>query len=155
MVSGWGKRCYVCWSCAVIAMLMIKAMIQSTWKRGCKIRWYHLEIGSLRDKVCYCWNTTKSGSSINTLWSLTSVNTSFEEPLPWFNNKIPSYQYRKSHCGDKTILRPSYLHNGISYTDKTTALYWIWTLLVMRIPTTHWLADPCLNKIAEMLQTTF
>ena len=26
------------------------------------------------------------------------------------------YQYRKSHCGDKTILRPSYLHNGISFT---------------------------------------
>ena len=28
--------------------------------------------------------------------------------------KMPSYQYRKSYCGDKTILRPSYLHNGIS-----------------------------------------
>ena len=38
---------------------------------------------------------------------------------------MTSYQYRKSHCGDKTILRPSYLHNGISYTDKTTSLYWI------------------------------
>ena len=25
----------------------------------------------------------------------------------------------KPHCGDKTILRPSYLHNGISYTGKT------------------------------------
>ena len=37
--------------------------------------------------------------------------------------KMPSYQYRKSHCGDKTILRPSYLHNGISYTGKTTSLY--------------------------------
>ena len=24
-----------------------------------------------------------------------------------------SYQYRKSHYGDKTTLRPSYLHNGI------------------------------------------
>ena len=36
-----------------------------------------------------------------------------------------SYQYRKSHCGDKTILRPSYLHNGISYTGKTISLYWI------------------------------
>ena len=36
-----------------------------------------------------------------------------------------SYQYRKSHCGDKTILRPSYLHNGISYTAKMTSLYWI------------------------------
>ena len=37
---------------------------------------------------------------------------------------MPSYQYRKSHGGDKTILRPSYLHNGISYTGKTS-LYWI------------------------------
>ena len=44
---------------------------------------------------------------------------------PWFNIKIPSYQYRRSHCGDKTILRPSYLHNGISYTGKMTSLYWI------------------------------
>ena len=44
---------------------------------------------------------------------------------PWFNIKISSYQYRKPHCGDKTILRPSYLHNGISYTGKTTSLYWI------------------------------
>ena len=42
-----------------------------------------------------------------------------------FNKKMSSYQYRKSHCGDKTILRPSYLHNGISYTDKMTFLYWI------------------------------
>ena len=38
---------------------------------------------------------------------------------------MSSYQYRKSHCGDKTILRPSYLHNGISYTGKTTSLHWI------------------------------
>ena len=28
------------------------------------------------------------------------------------------YQYRKSHCGDETLLQPSYLHNGFSYTDK-------------------------------------
>ena len=44
---------------------------------------------------------------------------------PWFNIKMSSYQYRKSHCGDKTILRPSYLHNGISYTGKMSSLYWI------------------------------
>ena len=43
----------------------------------------------------------------------------------WINIKLPSYQYRKSHCGEKTILRPSYLHNGISYTGKMTSLYWI------------------------------
>ena len=35
------------------------------------------------------------------------------------------YIYSKSHCGDKTILRPSYLHNGISYTGKMTSLNWI------------------------------
>ena len=35
----------------------------------------------------------------------------------------------KSHCGDKTILRPSYLHNGISYTGKMTSLYWIAALV--------------------------
>ena len=48
-----------------------------------------------------------------------------EFPAGWFNKKMPSYQYRKSHCGDKTILRQSYLHNGISYTGKTASLYWI------------------------------
>ena len=31
---------------------------------------------------------------------------------------MSSYQYRRSHCGDKTILWLSYLHNGISYTGR-------------------------------------
>ena len=44
---------------------------------------------------------------------------------PWFNIKMSSYQYRKSHCGDKTVVRSSYLHNGISYTGKMSSLYWI------------------------------
>ena len=39
--------------------------------------------------------------------------------------RMSSYQYRKSHCGDKTVVRSSYLHNGISYTDKMMSLYWI------------------------------
>ena len=29
-----------------------------------------------------------------------------ERTWPWFNIKMTSYQHRKSHCGDKTILRP-------------------------------------------------
>ena len=32
--------------------------------------------------------------------------------------RMSSYQYRKSHCGDKTVVRSSYLHNGISYGGK-------------------------------------
>ena len=46
-------------------------------------------------------------------------------PGGWFNIKMSSYQYRKSYCGDKTILRSSYLHNEISHTGKTASLYWI------------------------------
>ena len=37
--------------------------------------------------------------------------------------KMLSYQYRKLHCGDKTVERLSYLHNGIFYTGKMTSLY--------------------------------
>ena len=44
---------------------------------------------------------------------------------PWFSIKISSYQYRKSHCGDKTIIRSSYLHNRIFYPGKMASLYWI------------------------------
>ena len=46
-------------------------------------------------------------------------------PGPRFKIKMSSYQYRKSHCGDKTVVRSSYLHNGISYTGKMLSLYWI------------------------------
>ena len=46
-------------------------------------------------------------------------------PGGWISIKMSPYQYRKFHCGDKTILRLFYLHNGIFYTDKITSLYWI------------------------------
>ena len=50
-------------------------------------------------------------------------------PQARFNIKMSSYQYRKSHCGDKTVVRSSYLHNGIFYTGKTTFLNWIRALI--------------------------
>ena len=37
---------------------------------------------------------------------------------------MSSYQYRKSHCGDKTVVRSSYLYYGISFTGKMSSLYW-------------------------------
>ena len=46
-----------------------------------------------------------------------------KSPGPWFNIKMLSYQYRKSHCGDKTVVSLSYIHNGISYTGKITYFY--------------------------------
>ena len=56
--------------------------------------------------------------------------TFIKYPGPRFNIKMTSYQYRTSHYGDKTILRPSYLHNGISYAGKMTSLYWIRALFI-------------------------
>ena len=52
-----------------------------------------------------------------------------ESSGPWFNLKMLYYQYRKSHCGDKTVVRSSYPHNGISYTGKMSSLYWIRPLI--------------------------
>ena len=53
----------------------------------------------------------------------------------WFNIKIPSYQYRKSHCGDKMILCPPFLHNRVSHTGKMTFLYWIRALVASLLST--------------------
>ena len=50
---------------------------------------------------------------------------------PRFNIKMSSYQYRKSDCGDKTVVRSSYLHNGISYTGKMASLYWFSPLNIL------------------------
>ena len=59
----------------------------------------------------------------------------------WINIKSPSYQYRNSHSGDKTIIISFYFHNGISYTGKTTSLYWIIAHDVVIGPV---LVHPCL-----------
>ena len=83
-------------------------------------------------KILYQSKTAKTVSNLglldksDNLGSCISLSDSKNYTFgPWFNMKMSSYQYRKSHCGDKTILRPSYLHNGISYTGKMTSLYWI------------------------------
>ena len=61
------------------------------------------------------------------VWMRTTVREvrKGEGPGLRFNIKMSSYWYRKSHCGDKTVIRSSYLHNGISYTGKMSSLYWI------------------------------
>ena len=51
------------------------------------------------------------------------------QPVPWFNIKKSPYQYRKSHWGNKTVVRSSYLHSGISYTGKMASLYWFGPLI--------------------------
>ena len=79
----------------------------SSWK----VRWWYPD----EDEVEFIETERRQDGTL-------LVKTS--RPGPWFNIKMPSYQYRKSHCGDKTVVRSSYLHNGISCTGKMTSLYW-------------------------------
>ena len=74
-------------------------------------------------KPGYMWSYAQRLAKIVVIYIVTLVLKKWLSG-PQFNIKMTSYQYRKSHCGDKTILRPFYLHNGISYTGKTS-LYWI------------------------------
>ena len=54
--------------------------------------------------------------------SIASVSRD-REPRGLFQYKS-LFRYRNSQCKDKIIIRPSYLHNGNSYTSKMASLYW-------------------------------
>ena len=71
--------------------------------------WHH----HIVDSAQYCGN------------SLVGQPKPTVSPGPGFNINMSSYQYRKTHCGGKTVIRLSYLHNGISYTGKMASSYWI------------------------------
>ena len=92
---------------------------------------------------------------------------------PWFNIKMPPYQYKKFHFGDRADVSSSYLHNGISYTGKWTSLYWINPLVVslhtinpqlklkfhktsfacnhFLIPSNHWIKFSAVNSIHSIM----
>ena len=46
------------------------------------------------------------------------------EPGPLLNIKTVFPRYGDSHVKGKTVVRPSYLYHGNSYTSKMTSLYW-------------------------------
>ena len=94
-------------------------------------RWSNQHI-KLVQTMAWCQNRHASINYLNQCQNMVVFSKTLapgNTPGPRFNIKMTSYQYRKSHCGDKTILRPSYLHNGISFTGKMTSLYWIRPLL--------------------------
>ena len=86
------------------------------------IRWSNTEAKLIKEQsnliitLIFHQNVHQHPKSYEVCWA--SLNSG-----AWFNIKIPSYQYRKSHCGDKTVVRSSYLHNGISYTGKMTDIF--------------------------------
>ena len=99
----------------LICLSYNQVSVYLTGPNACLCPQYH----QTQNSVAKTWANSNENKQYQCLWKM------FCEPGPRFNIKTSSYQYRKSHCGDKTILRPSYLHNGVSYNGNTTSLYWI------------------------------
>ena len=77
----------------------------------------HLRITSLPEESIYAkfWSCQT--------WSCGSISQLCHSAQALIQYKV-YYQERKSHCGDKTVIRSSYLNNGISYSGKITSSYW-------------------------------
>ena len=63
--------------------------------------------------LCFMWLESHSPRQRGVCWCPVPNRHIHKHPGPWFNIKTLSYEYWKSHCGDKTVVRSSYLHNGI------------------------------------------
>ena len=100
-----GHQYNICWLCS---FLYVDSMVVDYLFNVCG-----------QDDIMLCcstWNARKCSS-----WFI-------RQKLSWsgslFNIKMSSYQYRKSHCEDKTVVRSPYLHNGITCSGKISSLYW-------------------------------
>ena len=99
-----------------IPLLWVWVVLGTNWL-GYELSYVHVVLGRVAVSTCSVYELS---------WVRVVLCAVCRRQLgPRFNIKMSSYQYRKSHCGDQTILRPSYLHSGISYTSKTASLYWI------------------------------
>ena len=80
------------------------------WSWECTIRvllWHKLEL----NWPFQIWECSGCGSKFSNLFCLFG---NYWGTGPWFNITMSSYQYRKSHCEYKTVIRSFYFHNGIS-----------------------------------------
>ena len=117
----------------VITLKFIKTLIITVWNSGLSHGLEVIRISMLNgtSTLVATVGTTRMEPYHTIVVTATKLKIRCNQlmPGPRFNIKISSYQYRKSHCGDKTVVRSSYLHNGISYTGKMTSLYWIRALI--------------------------
>ena len=68
-------------------------------------------------------------------------------PIQYKDVVLPVYD---THCGDKTVVRSSYLHNGISYSGKMASLYWFSPQGLWR-----YMASPYHNELKFHLSVKF
>ena len=71
-----------------------------------------------------------------------------------FNKKMSSYLYRKSHCGNKTVVRSSYYHNGDSHTidsgsvgqSAVLARSIARSIALIEITSLYWIGPSCIKQ---------
>ena len=119
-----------CMSCHVLLNAMYQTAKALCIRINCASATRHVQKGHydmiLKLEITNQNNFENVVEKIEVTWrNMPYMRTCEPEAGPWFNIKMPSYKYRKCHCGDKTIIRPSYLHNRISCTGKMASLYWI------------------------------
>ena len=102
-----GQRCLIPWITAWMRRGLCRSWMVPSWG------WVQRNISLFQHSPQKC-----SGH-----YQVRPVGTMYRSG-PWFNMKMSPYQYRISNCGDKTVVRSSYLHNWISYTGQMTSWYW-------------------------------
>ena len=76
-----------------------------------------------------------------TYFDSTAVTGIEQGPGPWINIKMSSSQYRKSHCGAKTVIRSS----------KITSLYWIGPQILSFLKLPHIVINISTSMILTMV----
>ena len=95
-------------------------------------------------KISQCITTTKHSKAKTVCIFLGiycrrrhSVQNDAHETGPWFNIKMSSYQYRKSHCGDKTVVRSSYHISTVEFPKLVR-----WYLRIQSAPRSSGVCSP-------------
>ena len=112
-------------------------------------RFRFVELMTAIQEPCHTIDTRlifgKENGLANTCFSWSMIGFTLLHPCnrAWVEKKyrfimqMLSYQYRKSHSGDTTVVRSSYLHNGISYTGKMRLYIESGPCIVMRFLFSH------------------
>ena len=92
-------------------------------------------MNDLLSHIIHTWNGAMNNLYFR--WEISGLPTLLslcrEELGPRLNIKIPFSLYKKSHCWDKMILRPSCRQHGTTYSGKAVSLYWIGPLLSVAV----------------------
>ena len=134
----WLNACHQhpeCWLVSVIPKQFHKNWLFLKWMQLGPELWFNIDMLSYQYRKSQLKVGGFSPSQVETCSVSKTLTLSQEYPFMCRKRMLlPSLtflkltflqKYRKSHCGDNTDIRSSYLPNGNSYSGKISSLYWI------------------------------